>query len=101
MTTLGGHALYDLRFSLDPTSGNFTTYRTRGDTHLRISAYASYFPSMDQRIDVENAIVLSKPHWRLDGRAVPFETLQIEILLTGKLRHRFLGHRFLFTWRIR
>jgi hypothetical protein len=48
-----------------------------------------------QRRDIENAIVSSESHWRSDGYAAPFDTLQVERCLIGELRQCFIGHRFL------
>jgi hypothetical protein len=51
---------------------------------MRIAAYAFHRPSVRESIDVQDTLIFSKPDWGLDWCPIPFETLQVEILLTRK-----------------
>ena len=49
-----------------------------------MTAYTFDLPSIREGIDIQDAMVFSKPYLGLDGRPIPFETLQGEISLTHK-----------------
>ena len=46
-----------------------------------MGAYPFDLPSMREGIDIQDAMVFSKPYRGLDWRSIPFETLQVEIPL--------------------
>jgi len=51
---------------------------------MRIAAYPFDLPCVREGVDIQDAMVFSKPYWGLDWRPIPFETLQIEILLVSE-----------------
>jgi hypothetical protein len=92
-----GGGLHDGGFRLHLGSDHCATHGTRGKTDTRMAAYPFDLPSVRESIDVQDALLFSKPDWGLDGRPIPFETLQVQILLTRKgsevgARH---GHAFM------
>src|SRR5215813_8920398 len=82
MSMGGGRGIHDDGFRLDPWSGYCATHGTGGNADMRIAAYAFDLPSIREGVDIQDAMLFSKPDWGLDGRPIPFETLQIEIPLT-------------------
>jgi hypothetical protein len=92
-----GRGIHDGGFPLHPGSDYCATHRTGGKTDMRIAAYAFDLPSLRQGVDLQDTLLFSKPDGGLDGRPIPFETLQVEIPLTRKgsevgARH---GHAFM------
>src|SRR4029453_8255295 len=79
-----GRDIYYGGFRLHPSSGYCATHGTGGDADTRIAAYPFYFPSVRQGVDIQDTMVFSKPYRGLDGRAIPFETLQVAISLPHK-----------------
>ena len=49
-----------------------------------VAAYPFHLPSVRQGVDIQDAMLFSKPDWGLNGRSIPFDTLQIEIPVTHK-----------------
>jgi hypothetical protein len=49
-----------------------------------MTAYPFDLPSVCEGVDIQDAMLFSKPYGGLDWRPIPFETLQIEISLTRK-----------------
>src|SRR5262245_14887538 len=82
---------------LHPGSDHGAAHRTGGKTDTRIAAYPFHLPSVRQGVDIQDAVLFSKPYGVLDARHIPFNALQVEILLTCKgsevgARH---GHAFM------
>jgi hypothetical protein len=50
----------------------------------RMAAYAFHLPSVRQGVDIQDAMIFSKPYGSLDWCPIPFDTLQAEIFLTHK-----------------
>ena len=97
MSMGGGRGIYDSGARLHPGSDHCSAHGTRGKTDTRIAAYPFDLPSLRQGIDIQDAMLFSKPYRGLDWRSIPFETLQVEIPLTRKgsevgARH---GHAFM------
>src|SRR5262249_25470147 len=93
----GGRGIYDSSFRFRPGSGHGTAHGTRGNADTRAAAYPFDLPSVRQSIDIQDALLFSKPHRGLDGCLIPFATLQVQILLPRKgsevgARH---GHAFM------
>jgi hypothetical protein len=84
MTLRCGRGIHDGGFRLYPGSGYCPTHGTGSNTDTRVAAYPFHLPSVRQGIDIQDAMLFSKPHRGLDGRPIPFETLQIKISLTRK-----------------
>lgn len=76
-----GRGIYDGGFRLYPWSGHGAAHGTGGNTDTRIAAYAFHLPCVRQRVDIQDPLVFSKPYGGLDGRPIPFDTLQVEISL--------------------
>ena len=76
--------IHDGRFRLHPWSGHGATHGTGGKTDTRIAAYAFDLPGVREGVDIQDALVFSKPDRRLDGCPIPFATLQVEISVTHK-----------------
>jgi hypothetical protein len=92
-----GRGIHDSGFRLHPWSDYGAAHRTGGKTDMRITAYPFDLPSICQGVDIQDALLFSKPDRGLDGRPIPFETLQVQISLTRKgsevgARH---GHAFM------
>ena len=77
----GGCGTHDGGVRLHPGSDHDAAHSTRGNADTRIAADTFHLPSVCQGVDIQDALLFSKPHGGLDGRPIPFETLQIEILL--------------------
>ena len=60
------------------------THGTGGNTDTRIVAYPFDLPSVRQGVDIQDAMIFSKPYGGLDWCPIPFDTLQVEIPLTRK-----------------
>ncbi len=96
---LCGRSVYDVCLRMHPLSYDCATHGAGHNTDTWIPAYAFDLPSVRQGIDVEHTVVCGKPHGRLDRCAVPFDTLQVEILLVGELRESIVAHGFLVDHR--
>ena len=57
-----------------------------------MAAYPFDLPSVRQRVDIQDALLFSKPYRGLNGRPIPFETLQVKISLTHKGREVVVMH---------
>ncbi len=95
----GGRGIHDGGFRLYPGSNHFSADGTRGKTDTRMAAYPLHLPSICEGIKIQDALFFSKPYGSLDGRAIPFDTLQIEISLTYKWREVGArhGHAFMLA----
>jgi len=88
-----GRGIHDGGFPLHPGSDHGAAHRTGGNADTRMAAYPFDLPSIRQGIDIQDALLFSKPYRGLDRSPIPFDTLQIEISLTHKgsqvgARHR-------------
>src|SRR2546425_6141921 len=79
-----GRGIHDGGFRLHPGSDHWAAHGTGGNTDMRIAAYPFHLPSVRQGVDIQDAMLFSKPYRGLDGRPIPFETLQVQISLTHK-----------------
>src|SRR5712671_1573977 len=79
-----GRGIHDGGFRLHPASGYGAAHGTGGNADTRVMAYPFDLPSVREGVDIQNSMVFSKPYRGLDGRPIPFETLQVEISLTHK-----------------
>ena len=76
--------IHDGGFRLYPGSDHFAAHGTGGNADTRMTAYPFDLSSVCQGIDIQDAMLFSKPDRGLDGRPIPFETLQVQISLTHK-----------------
>jgi hypothetical protein len=76
-----GRGIHDGGFRLYPWSNRSATHGTGGKTDTRIAAYPFDLPRIRQGVDVQDALIFSKPDWGLHWRPIPFETLQVQISL--------------------
>jgi hypothetical protein len=79
-----GRGIHDGSFCLYPGSGYCTAHSTGGKTDTRSAAYPFDLPSVRQGVDIQDALIFSKPYGGLDGCPIPFETLQVQISLSSK-----------------
>ena len=92
-----GRGIHDGGVRLHPGSDHAATHGTGGKTNARIAAYPFDLPRVRQGVDLQDALLFSKPYRGLDGRSIPFETYQVQIFLTHEgsevgARH---GHAFM------
>src|SRR5262249_44877341 len=80
----GGRDIHDDGFCLYPWSDHCAAHRTGGNADTRMTAHAFDFSSVRQGVDIQDALLFRKPDWGLDGCPIPFDALQVEILLTRK-----------------
>src|SRR5712691_1387812 len=76
-----GGGIHNGGFGLYPGSDHVSAHGTGGKTDTRSAAYPFDLPSVRQGVDIQDTLVFSKPYRGLDGRPIPFETLQVEIPL--------------------
>src|SRR5437016_4688839 len=79
-----GRGIHDGGFRLYPWSGHCAAHGTGGKTDTRMAAYPFHLPSVRQGVDIQDAVLFSKPYWGLDGCPIPFITLHVEIPLCRK-----------------
>jgi DNA-binding protein HU-beta len=79
-----GYGIHDGGVRLPPWSGHLSAHSTGSKTDTRITAYPFDLPSIREGIDIQDAMLFSKPYWRLHWCPIPFETLQVKISLTHK-----------------
>src|SRR5215475_7056365 len=91
-----GCGIYDGGFRLYPGSDHLSTHGTGGNADMRVAAYAFDLPSIRQGIDIQDSLLFNKPDRGLDGRAIPFETLRIEILLRSEEGQVLVMHSHTF-----
>src|SRR5215475_11381491 len=84
MSMGGGRGIHDSGFRFHPWSDHGAAHGTRGNADTRIAAYAFHLPCVRQGVDIQDALLFSKPDGGLDWRPIPFATLQIEILLVSE-----------------
>ena len=84
MPTRCGRGIHDGGVRLHPGSDHGATHSTGGNADTRIATYAFHLPSIRQGVDIQDAMLFSKPDRGLHGCPIPFETLQVEISLTCK-----------------
>src|SRR5262245_1546372 len=91
-----GCRVHDGGFRLHPWSGYCATPSTGGNAHLRIPTYPFDLPSVREGVDIQDALLFSKPYRGLHWRPIPFETLQVEISLPHKGREVLVMHGLAF-----
>src|SRR5256885_16872763 len=79
-----GRGIHNGGIRLHPRSDHCPAHGTGGKTDTRIAAYPFHLPRVRQGVDIQDFTVFSKPDWGLNWRPIPFDTLQDEVLLTGK-----------------
>src|SRR5215831_16522939 len=92
-----GRGIHNGSFGLYPWSDHFPAHRTRGNADMRMPAYPFHLPGVRQGVDIQNALVFRKPYRGLDGRPIPFETLQVQIFLRSERSQMraMHGHAFM------
>ena len=78
----GGRGIHDDGVRLHPGSGYGAAHGTGGNADTRMAAYAFHLPGIREGVDIQDAMLFSKPYRGLDWCSIPFETLQVEISLT-------------------
>jgi hypothetical protein len=76
--------IHDGGFRLHPGFDHGAAHGTGGNADTRVAAYAFHLPRVRQGVDIQDVLLFSKPDGGLDGRPIPFETFQIQILLIRK-----------------
>src|SRR5690349_18582346 len=92
-----GRGIHDGGFCLHPGSDHFSANGTRRKTDTRMTAYPFDLPSIRQGVDIQDALLFCKPDRGLDWCPIPFETLQVQILLTRKGSEVGARHSKAFT----
>jgi hypothetical protein len=92
----GGRGIHDGGFRLHPGSDHVAAHGTGGNADTRMAAYPFDLPGIREGVDIQDAMLFSKPYRGLDGCPIPFDTLQIEILLTRKESEVGARHRHAF-----
>jgi hypothetical protein len=87
-----GRGIHDGGFRLHPWSDHSAAHSTGGKTDTRMAAYPFDLPSIREGIDIQDAMVFSKPYRGLDWRSIPFETLQVEIPLGSEWAQVWVMH---------
>ena len=87
-----GHGIHNGGIRLHPRSDHCPAHGTGGKTDTRIAAYPFHLPNVRQGIDIQDALLFSKLYGSLDGRPIPFDTLQVKISLTHKGREVVVMH---------
>src|SRR2546430_1654013 len=80
----GGRGIHDGGFRLYPGSDHGAAHGTGGKTNTRVATYPFHLPGVREGVNIQDSVVFSKPYRGLNGRPIPFDTLQVEILLTRK-----------------
>ena len=62
-----GRGIHNGGFRLYPWSGHGTAHGTGGNADTKIAAYPLHLPSVRQSVDIQDALIFSKPYWVLDG----------------------------------
>src|SRR2546425_16253 len=92
-----GGGIHNGSFRLYPWSDHFPAHGTGGKTDTRSAAYPFDLPRVRQGVDIQDTLVFRKPYRSLDGRPIPFETLQVEIFLRNEGRQMRARHGYTFT----
>ena len=77
-----GGGIHDGGVRLCPGSDHFSPHDTGGKANTRVAAYPFDLPSVREGVDIQDAMLFSKLDGGLDGRPIPFDTLQVKISLT-------------------
>jgi hypothetical protein len=91
-----GRGIHDGGFRLHPWSDHCAAHGTRGYADTRMAAYPFHLPSVREGVDIQDALIFSKPYGGLDGCPIPFDTLQVEILLRSEGGQVLVMHRNTF-----
>src|SRR5262245_55304040 len=78
----GRGSIHDGGFCLHPWSGHGATHGAGGNTDPRIATDPFDLPGVREGVEIQDATVFSKPYRGPDWRPIPFETFQVEILLS-------------------
>src|SRR5262245_22445667 len=92
MPTRCGRVIHDSGFCFYPRSDHCPAHRTGGNADTRMAADTFHLPRVRQGVDIQDALLFSKPDGSLDGCPIPFETFQVQILLTRKGREVVIMH---------
>src|SRR6266567_3057162 len=84
MTMRCGRGIHDGGFRLYPWSDHCAAHGTGGETDTRMAAYPFHLPSVREGVDIQDAMLFSKPYRGLHWRSIPFDTLQVEIPLRSE-----------------
>src|SRR5262249_17276568 len=79
-----GRGIHNGGFRLHPWSNHGAAHSTGGNADTGIATYPFDLPSIRQGVDIQDAMLFSKPYGGLNGRPIPFETLQVEVPLSHK-----------------
>src|SRR5262245_66139928 len=79
-----GRGIHDGSFCLHPRSDHGAAHGTGGKTDTRMATYPFDLPSIREGVDIQDALLFSKPDRGLDWRPIPFDTFQVQILLIRK-----------------
>ena len=63
-----GRGIHNGGFRLHPWSGHCAAHGARGKTDTRMAAYPFDLPNVRQGVDIQDAMLFSKPYRGLDGR---------------------------------
>jgi hypothetical protein len=91
-----GRGIHDSGFRLHPGSDHFAAHGTGGKTNTWIATYPFDLPSVREGVDIQDAMLFSKPYRGLDGCPISFDTLQVEILLRSEGGQVLVMHRNTF-----
>jgi hypothetical protein len=80
----GGRGIHDGGVRLYPGSDHGAAHGTGGNADTRIAEDTFHLPGVRQGVDIQDVMVFSKPDRGLNWCPIPFDTLQVEILLTRK-----------------
>jgi hypothetical protein len=91
-----GRGIHDSGFHFHPGSDHFSPHRTGGNADTRMATYPFDLPSVREGVDIQDAMLFSKPYRGLDGCPISFDTLQVEISLTYKEGKAWARHGNIF-----
>jgi hypothetical protein len=91
-----GRGIHDSGFRLYPGSDHFAAHGTGGNADTRMAAYPFDLPSLREGIDIQDALLFSKPGGGLDWGPISFETLQVEIPLGSEGGQVWVMHSHTF-----
>ena len=67
-----GRGIHNGGFRLHPGSDHCAPHSTRGKTDTRMAAYPFHLPRVRQGVDIQDAMLFSKPYGGLDWASHPF-----------------------------
>ncbi len=69
----GGRGIHDDGVRLHPGSGYGAAHGTGGNADTWMTAYPFHLPSIREGVDIQDALIFSKPYRGLDWRPVGFD----------------------------